>query len=228
MNDDPRIREMGCDPQGREVFITDGASAVGEALTSEFLAAGARRIWVGRAPDATIKQGVGEPSAAISIVPIDVRNNDSVRGAAQAIGAGLDIVVNNARYWGSAAQARAEMEVNYFGLLNLTQHFETRVSAAWVNLLTVDALCSIPSQATFSASMAAALSLSQALRARLRPGGVRVVNVFAGAIGVDSLARSVTAGLREGVEDVFPGDMAQDWLARWLESPKVLEREVAR
>lgn len=227
MNDDPHIREMGCDPQGRDVFISDGTTAVGQALIAEFLAAGARHLWVGRAPDTTIGDLRSGPGT-VSIVPLDVRNSDSVRGAVQAIGTTVDIVVNNSRYQGGTAQAHAEMEFNYFGLLNLTQHFETRVSAAWVNLLTLDALCSLPSQATFSASMAAAHSLSQALRARLRPSGVRVVNVFAGPVGVDSLSRSVVAGLRDGVEDVFPGDMAQDWLARWLDSPKVLEREVAR
>ncbi len=29
------------------------------------------------------------------------------------------------------------------------------------------------------------------------------------------------------VEDVYPGDVAQEWLARWLDSPKTLERELA-
>src|SRR5665213_4276945 len=32
--------------------------------------------------------------------------------------------------------------------------------------------------------------------------------------------------LRDGAEDVFPGDVAQEWLARWEESPKSLEREL--
>ena len=33
--------------------------------------------------------------------------------------------------------------------------------------------------------------------------------------------------LRSGAEDVFPGDIAQDWLARWRDNPKALERELA-
>jgi hypothetical protein len=33
--------------------------------------------------------------------------------------------------------------------------------------------------------------------------------------------------LRDGVEDVYPGDVAQEWLERWLDNPKVLEREIA-
>ena len=46
-------------------------------------------------------------------------------------------------------------------------------------------------------------------------------------LAADTLARAVVAALRDGVEDVYPGDVAQEWLARWHESPKVLERELA-
>jgi hypothetical protein len=41
------------------------------------------------------------------------------------------------------------------------------------------------------------------------------------------LAKAVIKGLQEGVEDLFPGEVAQEWLARWRENPKVLERELA-
>ena len=40
-------------------------------------------------------------------------------------------------------------------------------------------------------------------------------------------AAAMVKALREGVEDVYPGDIAQDWLARWRDDPKVLERELA-
>lgn len=53
------------------------------------------------------------------------------------------------------------------------------------------------------------------------------MNVLPGPQSAQSLARSIVAGLRTGVEDLFAGDVAQEWLSRWLESPKVLEREVA-
>jgi hypothetical protein len=32
--------------------------------------------------------------------------------------------------------------------------------------------------------------------------------------------------LKGSVEDVYPGDVAQDWVARHLDNPKALEREV--
>lgn len=41
-----------------------------------------------------------------------------------------------------------------------------------------------------------------------------------------ALAKAIVAALRDGVEDVYPGDVAQELLERWRENPKVLEREL--
>jgi len=113
-------------------------------------------------------------------------------------------------------------------------------AVAWVNLLSVYALANFPPHGTFSASKAAAHSLAQCLRAEMRPAGVRVVNVFPGPIDDEwnqllpppkiapaALAKSIVAALREGIEDVYPGDVAQEWLARWRDNPKALEREIS-
>jgi NAD(P)-dependent dehydrogenase (short-subunit alcohol dehydrogenase family) len=242
MNDDQHIREMSCDPRGLNVLVTDGTTAVGQSLIRGFLDAGAQQLWAGEPPGTTCKPPEIERSELLSVVPLDVRSADSVRHAAETFGSNVDILVNNSRHDGGTSSdgappdeaAREEMEVNYFGLLHLSRHFAPLMqaraasgTAAWVNLLTVYALCNLPSQPTFSASMAAALSLSQGLRARMQPTGLRMVNVFAGPIAPDDLSRSVVAALRDGVEDVYPGEVAQEWLARWLESPKVLERELA-
>lgn len=146
--------------------------------------------------------------------------------------------------------ARSEMDVNYFGLLRLAQAFGPALRAraadgpagacAWVNLLSVFALANFPAHGTFSASKAAALSLAQCLRAEMRGAGVRVVNLFPGPIDDEwnqllpppkitpaALAQATMRALRDGVEDVYPGDVAQEWLERWRDNPKALEREVA-
>jgi short-subunit dehydrogenase len=111
---------------------------------------------------------------------------------------------------------------------------------AWVNLLSVYALANLPTYGTFCASKAAAYSLSQCLRAQMQPVGIRVVNVFPGPIADDSsatlslpkiepaaLARAIVKALQDGVEDVYPGDVAAELLARWRDNPKGLERELA-
>ena len=159
------------------------------------------------------------------------------------------------RTYGIAARegvevARAEMDTNYFGLLRLAQEFAPAMRArgadgqssavAWVNLLSIFALSNFPPHGTYSASKAAALSLAQCLRAELAPSGVRVINVFPGPIddewsqalpppkiAPERLAADIVSALKSGAEDVFPGDIAQEWQARWRDNPKALERELA-
>ena len=102
------------------------------------------------------------------------------------------------------------------------------------------ALANFPPHGTYSASKAAAHSAAQCLRAEMRGSGVRVINVFPGPVDDEwnqlllppklapgALANAIVAALQSGVEDVYPGDVAQDWLARWRDNPKALEREVA-
>ena len=46
-------------------------------------------------------------------------------------------------------------------------------------------------------------------------------------LGVDIGAKAVVGALRDGIEDAYPGDVAQEWLARWRDNPKALERELS-
>jgi NAD(P)-dependent dehydrogenase (short-subunit alcohol dehydrogenase family)/uncharacterized OB-fold protein len=259
LSDDPRLREMTCDPRGRKVLVTDGKSVVGQAIVRALAAAGAEVIWIGEAEPWKKVAGLEAlrelPPA--TIVPLDVTDGKSVRELAGEIGAKVDILINTADHHSafSAASrrgietAQSQMDVNYLGLLRLAQEFAPLLKAraadepvnaiAWVNLLSIFALANYPPHGTYSASKAAACSLSQALRAELRPAGVRVINLFPGPIDDEwdqlemppklspgSLAAAVVEALKGSVEDVYPGDVAQDWLARHLDNPKALEREL--
>ncbi|WP_428929266.1 SDR family oxidoreductase [Marinibacterium sp. SX1] len=151
---------------------------------------------------------------------------------------------------GDTAFARDEMEVNCLGLMRLAQAFGpgmrargadgTNNAVAWVNILAAHALVNDPAYGSFNASQAAALSVCQSLRAELRPGGVRVMTLFCGPTEDDwhqdvpppkvtpsALARSLVAGLRDGLEDVWCGDVARELAERWRQNPRVLERELA-
>jgi NAD(P)-dependent dehydrogenase (short-subunit alcohol dehydrogenase family)/uncharacterized OB-fold protein len=261
LGDDPMLREMVCDPRYRKVLVTDGTTSVGQAIVRGLVEAGAELVWVGQA-EPWKRHGSGidrlRELPQVSIVPLDLTNGRSVEALAGAIAGKVDIVVNNAevhRTFGIAARrgldaARAEMEVNYFGLLRLAQAFGPALKArsadgvasavAWVNVLSVFALANFPAHGTFSASKAAAHSLAQCLRAELRTAGIRVVNVFPGPIDDEwnqnlpppkvapgALAAAIVQALRDGLEDVYPGDVAQEWLERWREDPSTLERELA-
>jgi NAD(P)-dependent dehydrogenase (short-subunit alcohol dehydrogenase family)/uncharacterized OB-fold protein len=260
MADDRMLREMTSDPKFRKVLVTDGKTAVGQAMVQALVKAGAEIVWVGHAEPWKKLPGFADIGAMkeVTLVPLDLSNGRSVSELAGEIGGKVDIVVNTAevhRTYGIAARrgtdvARAEMDINYFGLLRLAQEFGPALrgrsadgvthAAAWVNLLSIYALANYPPHGTFSASKAAALSLAQCLRAEMRPAGIRVINVFPGPIDDEwnqnmpppklapaALASAVVRALKEGIEDVYPGDVAQEWLERWRENPKVLERELA-
>ena len=260
MADDKMLREMTSDPRFRKVLVTDGKTEVGQALVQALVKAGAEIVWVGHAEPWKKLPGLDDITALkqVTLVPLDLTNGRSVTELAGEIGGKVDIVVNNAevhRAFGIAARrgtdvAKAEMDINYFGLLRLAQEFgpalrarsadgETH-AAAWVNLLSVYALSNFPAHGTFSASKAAAYSLAQCLRAEMRTSGIRVINVFPGPIDDEwnqnlpppkvapaMLASAIVKALKEGIEDVYPGDVAQEWVERWRENPKVLERELA-
>jgi NAD(P)-dependent dehydrogenase (short-subunit alcohol dehydrogenase family)/uncharacterized OB-fold protein len=260
MADDPELREMTCDPKFRKALVTDGMTAVGRALIRALIEAGADLVWVGYAEPWKQPAALAEFEAlpGVALVPLDLTDSRSVKTAAGEIGGRVDILINTAevhRVQGIASRsgvesARAEMDVNYFGLLRLAQEFGpvmrargadgTSSATAWVNILSIYALANYPPHGTYSASKAAALSLSQCLRAEMRPGGIRVVNVFPGPIDDEwnqtlpppklapaALAKAVIRALQDGVEDLYPGDLAEEWLARFRESPKTLERELS-
>jgi len=260
MADDRQLREFTCDPKQRKVLVTDGKTALGQALVKAFAASGAEIIWVGHAEPWKKFAGFDELEKIpqVTLVPLDVTDSKNVRELAAEIAGKVDIVVNSAEYHRSfgianrqgVETARAEMDVNYFGLLRLAQEFgpamrsrgaDGRSSAvAWVNLLSIYALANFPPHGTFSASKAAAHSLAQCLRAEMRPAGVRVVNLFPGPIDDEwnqnlpppkvapaALASAIVKALKEGIEDVYPGDVAQEWVERWRDNPKALERELS-
>ena len=261
VEDAAMLREMSSDPHFRKVLVTDGMTATGQALVHALEKAGADLIWVGHAePWKRHGSGLADITtlAQVTLVPLDLTNGRSVSELAAEIGGKVDIVINNAevhRGFGIAARrgtdvAKAEMEINYFGLLRLAQEFGPALrgrtadgaahATAWVNLLSIYALANFPPHGTYSASKAAAHSLAQCQRAEMRVAGIRVVNVFPGPIDDEwnqnlpppkltpvALANAVVKALRDGVEDVYPGDVAQEWLQRWRDNPKVLERELA-
>jgi len=260
MADDRQLREFTCDPRQRKVLVIDGKTRVGQEIVHSLAKAGAELIWVGHAEPWKKFAGFDELQKIpqVTLVPLDVTDSKNVRELAAEIAGKVDILVNNAEYHRSfgianrqgVETARAEMDVNYFGLLRLAQEFGPAMrsrgadgsasAVAWVNLLSIYALANFPPHGTFSASKAAAHSLAQCLRAEMRLAGVRVVNVFPGPIDDEwnqllpppkiapgALAKAIVSALRDGIEDVHPGDVAQEWLARWRDNPKALERELS-
>jgi NAD(P)-dependent dehydrogenase (short-subunit alcohol dehydrogenase family)/uncharacterized OB-fold protein len=260
MDDDPHLREMTCDPKFRRVLITDGRTIVGQAMAKAFSDAGASIVFVGLANPWKPFPGMGglRKIERVEIVPLDVTDTESVTELAEQNGARIDIVVNTAEHIRAGGVvdrrgltvAREEIDVRYLGLLRLAQAFGPTLrsrgadgvnsAAAFVNLLSVHALMNWPAYGSFSATEAACLSAAQCMRAELRPGGVKVVNVFFGPLEIEwfqtvpppkvtpaALATAVVRALQHGLEDVFVGDVAEDIRQRLAVNPKALEHELA-
>ena len=191
MHTDPRHNEFSCDPRYRKVLVTDGKSPVGQALVRALAEAGAAVIWAGQAEPWKKYAGQDdiEKLQQVTAVPLDLTDERGVKRIGGELGGRVDILINNAEVHrtegiatrGGAELARREMEVNYLGLLRLAQAFGPAMRArgadggasatAWVNVLSVYALSNYPPHGTYSASKAAALSLSQCLRAEMQPRG---------------------------------------------------------
>jgi len=260
MADDPHLREMTCDPKFRRVLITDGRTAVGQAMAKAFSDAGASIVFVGLADAWKPFPGFDELKRIdrVEIVPLDVTDTEAVTEQAEQNGARIDIIVNTAEHVRSGGVvdrhgltvAREQMDIRYLGTLRLAQAFGpvlrfrgadgVNSASAFVNLLSVHALMNWPQFGSYSAAEAACLSAAQCMRTELRTGGVKVVNVFFGPLETEwfqtvpppkvtpaALASAVVRALRQGVEDVFVGDIAEDVRDRLAVNPKALEREMA-
>ena len=133
------------------------------------------------------------------------------------------------------------MVVNYDGTFDVIRAFvpvlERNGGGAIVNLLSLLSLASTPPMAGYSASKAAAHSLTQALRPVLAAKNISVHGVYPAGIDTDMLAgidapktapRQVAEGVLDGLaaeqEDIFPDPNAQAMAATWWSDPKSFER----
>jgi NAD(P)-dependent dehydrogenase (short-subunit alcohol dehydrogenase family)/uncharacterized OB-fold protein len=259
MADDRQWREMTADPKFRRVLVTNGRSIVGQEMVAALKAAGASIVFVGVAEPWKPFRGEDALRAleGVQIVPLDIGDEKSVADLAADIGGKVDILVNTSEHVRAGglldrqgtSVVRDEIDQSYLGFVHLAQAFGPAMrmrgsdgvnsAAAWVNILSVYALANWPMFGAYSASQAACLSLSHSLRAELRPGGVKVVNVFTGPLDIEwfqmvpppkvaprAVASAIVSALKRGLEDVFVGDVAEDIRQRLAANPKAVEREL--
>jgi len=225
------------------VLLTGANGGIGTALLAALRAAGARRIYACARNPKGIKAG-----KRVEVLKLDITDPKQVAAAAKVAG-DVDIVINNAGVnfntpllgRPDAANARAEMEVNYFGLLNMAQAFapvlKRNGGGAFVNLLSILARVNLPLMGSLCASKSAALSLTQAMRAELAAQKTLVVGVMPGAVDTAmtagfkgdkiepaDVAQAIVWALAHGQEDVYPGVMAYEVGRLLAQDMKATER----
>jgi NAD(P)-dependent dehydrogenase (short-subunit alcohol dehydrogenase family) len=232
-------------------LVTGANRGIGAAFVSGLLAAGAKRVYAA-ARDPQTLAGLAHSDARVVPIALDITDDTSVQEAAARLG-DVDLVVNNAgvlrggRLIAAAdlAAARQEMEVNYFGLLRMSRAFAPILAAngggALINLLSILARMASPAGGGYSASKAAALSLTQAVRAELHSQGTRVIGVLPGFVdtamaeGVSApkippseVVRATLDALLTDQEEVYPGEQASQIAALLLQDPKAVEQLFAQ
>jgi NAD(P)-dependent dehydrogenase (short-subunit alcohol dehydrogenase family) len=215
--------------QDSVAFVTGANRGLGASFARALLAAGARKVYAAaREPSSVDIPGV-------HAVRLDVTRPGEVLAAARDFG-DVSLLINNAgiaRGQGLlAGQAsidalRAELDVNLFGPLTLSQAFAPHLAAhgggAIVNVLSVLSWLSLPGSSTYSASKAAAWSVTNGLRNELRAQGTQVVGVHVGFMETDMAARfsgpkahpddvvrQVLAALEAGQDEVLADDLARN------------------
>jgi len=230
---------------GKTVLVTGANRGLGAAIVKAFVEAGAARVYAGM-------RTVERVAAGSKVVPValDVTNDEQIAAAARLAG-DVDIVVNNAGYFAGqplvgtsdARGAEAEMRVNYFGPLAVSRAFAPILvrngGGAIINVLSILSRVSGPSVGSYAASKAAAYSLTQAMRGELRANGTRVLGLMPGFIDTDmaasvkapklapsAVADAMIAALRDGTDDIYPGDAATV-AAGLLTNPQAIEQHFA-
>jgi len=194
------------------------------------------------------RQPLAHVDGRVTLLILNVTNAEQIQEAVERVES-LDILINNAGLalyddLSDRAAIEQSLAVNLFGPYGVTQAFLpllTRSRGTIVNVLSVVAFAPLPIVPAYSISKAAALSLSQSLRALLAGQGMRVHAVLAGPVDTDmsrgfdvpkaspeSVARAIFDGVEKGEEDIFPDPMSESMAESWRSgAAKALERQFA-
>lgn len=233
--------------EGSVALVTGANRGLGRALVSALVEAGAAKVYAAARDQAKL------PAAGPRVVPLtlDTARPEQIAAAASKA-PDVTLLINNAGVLGSfdvlqtsPDELAADFRTNVQGTLAVVKAFlpvleRAPAGATIVNVLSLASLASCPSLGGYSASKAAAYSITQALRPALKAKRIDVLAALPGPIDTDMVkllqmpktspaetAKGLLAGIARGDEEIFPDPMAQQMGALWNKSPKEYERVFA-
>jgi NAD(P)-dependent dehydrogenase (short-subunit alcohol dehydrogenase family) len=162
------------------VVVTGANRGLGAALVQAAVERGARRVYAGARDPKRLEDLARRSPDKVVPLALDITNAASLAEAAR-LAADATIVINNAGVLASYNvltssddQIAQDFATNFFGTLASTKAFlpaleraGAKGGAALVNVLSVVSLANMPALGAYSASKAAAFSITQALRGDL-------------------------------------------------------------
>ena len=185
-------------------LITGVSSGLGKALAAAALAAGDRVAGTVRTTAAKQAFESSAPGLAHGFL-LDVRDEagivQTVREV-QALGSGIDVLVNNAGYGlvgaveeASLAETRTQFDVNVFGPLALIQAvlpaMREKHAGVIVNVTSVSGLATWQGTGIYCASKFALEAIGETLAEEVAGLGIKVINVEPGGMRTDYASRSL-------------------------------------
>jgi NAD(P)-dependent dehydrogenase (short-subunit alcohol dehydrogenase family) len=234
--------------EGAVALVTGANRGIGRALTEALLARGVKKVYAAvRDPESL--EGVHD--ARLVPLRLDLTDAAQIRAAAEAA-PDVDLVFNNAgvalaRGFAEATaldHARREMEVNYFGplqlILSLASTLARNGGGAIVNVGSIAGLTNFPFIPTYGASKAAQHSLTQAARFLLGMQGTTVIGAYPGPVDTEmsrdapfektsarDVAFAILDGIEAGQEDIYPDPASAEFNRQFESSPKGSEQQMA-
>jgi len=226
--------------KNKTVLITGANRGIGRALLEEALRRGARKVYAGT------RGALQHSDKRVTPLTLDVTSASQIEQAVKEVDT-LDVLINNAGIaiyddLGNLEVLEQTLAVNLLGLLRVTNAFLPllkRSKGAILNNLSLAGLAPLPIIPSYSTSKAAALNLTQSLRALLASEGVTVHAVVLGPIDTDmnrgfeipkavpeTAAAGIFNGLEKGEEEIFPDPVSHSIAEGWRNGvSKALERE---